>query len=203
MTGDGDAPANWPPPVLSQPRRLRLRNGPAGYGVMTKGLHWMVVAGFVAQFVIGYTMDADDSGRGRGRGRGRGGESGRGRGRGRGGDLDVFDDPLVTAHVIVGCTILALAATRLIWRLTTPLPPWAPELSDFERKLSHRIEQLLYVLMFAAPASGLWLVLVDDDALPIHIATHIAFFVVVAIHIGNALRHQLILRDGLLRRMTF
>jgi cytochrome b561 len=178
-------------------------NAPAGYGRVTKGLHWMVAAGFVTQFVLGYMMDADDSGRGRGRGRGRGGESGQGRGRGRGGDLDVFDDPLVTAHVIVGCTILALATIRLTWRLTTPLPPWAPGLSGVERRLSHRIEQLLYVLMFAAPASGLWLVLVDDDALAVHIATHIAFFVVVAVHIGNVLRHQLILRDGLLRRMTF
>lgn len=161
----------------------------------------MVVAGFAAQFVLGYMMDADDSGRGRGRGRG--GESGSGRGRGRGGDIDVFDDPLVTAHVVVGCTILALAAVRLIWRLTTPLPPWAPGLSEFERKLSHRIEQLLYLLMFTAPASGLWLVLVDDDALSVHIATHIAFFVVVAVHIGNVLRHQLVKGDGLLRRMTF
>lgn len=109
----------------------------------------------------------------------------------------------MTAHVIIGCTILALAAVRLVWRLTTPLPPWAPTLSPTERRFSHRVEQALYVLMFVTPASGLWLVLVDDDALAVHVGAHIAVFVVVALHVGHVLHHQLVVRDALLRRMTF
>ena len=81
----------------------------------------MVIA-ILGQFVIGYAMDAGESGRGRGRGRG----EGSGRGRGRGGGYDPFgDDRLLTVHVILGATILALAVIRLAWRLATPLPPWA------------------------------------------------------------------------------
>jgi len=52
------------------------------------------------------------------------------------------------------------------------------------------------------PLSGLWLFLVNDDAVAVHVASHIAFFVVIATHVGLVLKHQLINRDGLLRRMT-
>ena len=63
-----------------------LRNGAHGYGLVTKTLHWAMVLAILTQFVIGYTMDAGESGRGRGRGRG----EGSGHGRGRGGGYDPF-----------------------------------------------------------------------------------------------------------------
>ena len=166
---------------------------------MTRTLHWATVVAVATQFVVGYSMDTDGSGRGRGRGRG--GESGRGRGRG-GDDLDVFgDNRLLTVHVLLGATILVLAVIRLWWRRRSPLPPWAPGLSTAERTLAHWTERALYVLLFAIPLTGLWLVLVSDDAVALHVAAHIAFFVVIAAHIGLVLKHQLLDRDRLLRRM--
>lgn len=181
--------------------RPRLRNGEHGYGLVTKGLHWAIVAAIVAQFTLGYLLDGESSGRGRGRGRS--GESGRGRGRGGDSGYDVFgDDSLLTAHVMLGATILTLAAIRLVWRLATPLPPWAPTLSPFERTLAHWTERALYVLMFAIPLTGIWLVVADDDdALAPHVTSHICFFVAIALHVGLVLKHQLIDRDRLLRRM--
>jgi cytochrome b561 len=173
------------------------RRQPA-YGRVTRVLHWLTVAALAAQFTLGYTLDAGGSGRGRGRGRG--GESGRGRG--RGGDLEVFgDDPLLTAHVVVGVTILLLAVLRLSWRHHTSLPPWAEGLSSTERTIAHWTERSLYLLLFVIPLTGLWLVLISEDALAPHVASHIAFFVAVALHLGLVLKHQLINRDGLLRRM--
>jgi cytochrome b561 len=176
-----------------------LRNGTHGYGLVTRSLHWAMFLAIAAQFVVGYSMDAGESGRGRGRGRG----EGSGRGRGRGGGYDAFgDDRLLSLHVVLGLVILALAVVRLIWRLTTPLPPWAEGLSHGERTLAHWTERALYLLMFAVPLTGLWVVLQDDDdAVPPHILTHIAFFVVFVFHIGLVLKHQLIDRDRLLRRM--
>ncbi len=56
-------------------------------------------------------------------------------------------------------------------------------------------------MLFVIPLTGLWLVLVNDDAVAIHVAAHVAFFVVFAAHIGLVLKHQLIDRDRLLRRM--
>jgi cytochrome b561 len=180
-------------------RQLRIRNGDHGYGFVTKALHWLVAAAITAQFVIGYSMDAGESGRGRGRGRG--GESGRGRG--RGGGYDVFgDDRLLDAHVVLGVGILALATMRLSWRLLTPLPPWAATLTHRERMLAHWTERALYVLMFAIPISGLLLVVADDDrALTPHVVGHLAFFVVAGLHVALVAKHQFVDRDGLARRM--
>jgi cytochrome b561 len=166
-----------------------------GYGRVTKILYWLTLA---TQFTIGYLLDV--GGRGRGRGRGRGGESGRGRG--RGGDIDVFgDNRLLTAHVLLGVTILVLAGVRLAWRRRSTLPPWAEGLSPAERTLAHWTERALYVLLFVIPLTGLGLVLVSDDAVALHVASHIAFFCVVATHIGLVLTHQFIDRDHLIRRM--
>lgn len=122
----------------------------ARYGPVARALHWSTVAAMTCQFVIGYTMDAD--GRGRGRGRGRGG--GPGRGRGRGGDLDVFDNAWVTAHVALGLGILVLAVVRLWWRRRVGLPPWAPTLGTAERTLAHRTERALYTLCSSSRSPG-------------------------------------------------
>ena len=165
---------------------------PSGYGRIAKTLHWLTVAALVVQFSLGYLLDVGGSGRGRGRGRG----EGSGRGRGRGGDLDVFgDDQLLTAHVVLGVAILTLSAVRLYWRRRAGLPPWAKTLSTGERTLAHWTERALYVLLFVVPVTGLWLVLVSDDAVAVHVATHLAFFVAFAAHVG------LVARRRLLRRM--
>jgi cytochrome b561 len=40
--------------------RMRLRNGEHGYGPVTKFLHWLTVAAIIGQFLVGWTMAADD-----------------------------------------------------------------------------------------------------------------------------------------------
>ena len=156
----------------------------------------------VGQFALGYLMEVDGSGRGRGRGRGRGGGSGRGRGRGGEEELVLFgENELLTAHVIIGLSILTLTVLRLYWRRRQGLPPWAEGLSAAERRLAHWTERALYLLLFVIPLSGLYLVFVSDDAVGFHIASHIAFYVAFAAHVGLVLKHQVANRDGLLRRM--
>lgn len=181
-------------------RSRSWRNADRGDGRASRTLHWLVATAIAAQFVIGYLMDPGGSGRGRGRGRS--GESGRGRG--RGGEYDVFgDDTLFTVHVVLGVTILTLAVIRVVWRLTTPLPPWATTLSRRERTIAHWTERALYASMFLIPLSGLWMVVTDDDDLVgVHIAAHIVFFVAITAHLGLVLKHQLIDRDHLIRRMV-
>jgi cytochrome b561 len=177
---------------------VRLRNHDDGYGAVTKSLHWLTVLALATQLTIGYVMDVG------GQGRGRGGDSGRGRG--RGGDdvslgFDPGDDTLVTAHVILGVTILTLALLRLLWRRATPLPPWAPGLSGGERTLATWTERALYLCLILMPVTGLSLILVSDDLLAVHVTSHIVFFAALAMHLGLVFKHQLIDRDRLLRRM--
>ncbi|HEX5018959.1 MAG TPA: cytochrome b/b6 domain-containing protein [Actinomycetes bacterium] len=181
---------------------MRLRNDATGYGLVTKTLHWLTVVLLVLQFTIGYLVD-DEGGRGRGRGRG----EDSGHGRGRGGDDDYTfgfgdgDDTLLSVHVVIGSLILALTLFRIAWRKLTPLPAWAPSLSLFERKLATWTERVLYACLIAIPLSGLALFFTSDDLLAFHIATHIAFFVAISVHLGLVLKHQLINRERLIGRM--
>ena len=177
---------------------MRLRNGPHGYGSVTKTLHWATVLAVAAQFVVGYTMEVDDSGHGRGRGRGRGGESGRGRGRGGddSDDVELFDgsSDLVDLHVVLGLAILALVLVRVVWRATTPLPPWDERLTAGNRRFVHATEVTLLAVLVVVPLTGLALVLGDDDLLPIHVAAHVAFFVALAAHLAMVLGKRLLPR---------
>ncbi|HSU01933.1 MAG TPA: cytochrome b/b6 domain-containing protein [Nocardioides sp.] len=169
----------------------------ATYRTSQKVLHWLTVLALAAQLAVGYLMDADDSGRGRGRGRGRGGDSGRGRG--RGGESDGYlDDPelLLTVHVALGVTILALAAARVVWRRVAGLPPWAEQLTPAQRRIATWTERALLATLFVIPLSGLALVASgDDDLLWLHVGGHLAFFAALLAHVG------LVLARGLLPRM--
>ncbi len=199
---------------------MPLRNGPHGYGLVTKLLHWATVAALAAQFVVGYVMLNDDGGFE---------EADCDRGSDRIEEQcerqqDALEaraeDPLGTAysdlgsgdvfaggvslpelHVMLGLLVLALVVSRVVWRRTAGLPPWAEGLSAGERSLAHWTEKALLALLFLIPLSGLSLVVVSYDLLPLHIAAHIAFFVTIAAHLGLVLKHQLLDRDRLLARM--
>lgn len=180
------------------------QDGGARYGVVARVLHWTMAVALGIQFVVGYAMDrfevldwAVD--------RWLGGE----------------DDRLIVVHATLGVTILVLATVRATWRRVHGLPPWAEGLSPFERRLESRIERVLYWLLFLIPLTGLALLLLsgedwdlgtreweapvewadDDVLLGAHITTHVAFFIAFATHVGLVLKHQLVNRDGLLRRM--
>lgn len=172
---------------------MPAKNGDHGYGFVTKLLHWLTFVVLVAQLTLGYLID--DSGHGRGRGRGRGGESGRGRGRGGDGGLDL-DDPVVRAHVILGCTILALAVLRLAWRLLTPLPPWSERLGPRDRWVENALERVLILMLFATPVTGLLLLGGEDDLVALHVACHVVLYVAFALHVA------LVLRRGTFTRMV-
>lgn len=164
-----------------------------GYRPSQKVLHWLTVLALAAQLVIGYLMDADESGRGRGRGRG--GDSGRGRG---GDSSDYLDDPdvWVRVHVALGVTILALAVARVVWRRVVGLPPWAEQLTSGQRRLATWTERVLLTTLFVIPLSGLALVASgDDDLVWLHVAGHVTFFVALLAHLG------LVVGRGLLPRM--
>lgn len=184
---------------------MRLRNGPEGYGVVTKSLHWVTVAALLAQLVVGYSLErADDLLEGA-VDRWLGGEA----------------DRLVLVHAALGVSILALAVVRVVWRRATPLPPWADGLSPLERRTAHLVETTLYWVLFLIPLTGLGLVLVtgedwdlggrkwqaprdwvdDDLLLTAHITAHLVFFAAVLVHVGLVLKHQLVDRDRLLNRM--
>jgi cytochrome b561 len=117
---------------------------------------------------------------------------------------DAFGDglSLPELHVSLGLLIILLAVVRLLWRRTTPLPPWAEHLSAAERRLEGRLEKLLLALLLVVPATGLLLVAAGDDWLPVHVAAQIAFLVALAVHVGLVLSHTVLRRNRHLARMV-
>lgn len=192
-----------------------------GYPLATKVLHWATVLVLAAQFVVGYALDVEGE-RDRVEERleqradaapteaaeerleeraDRAGDRAEGEGLGPMTDRVLSgEEPLLTAHVALGLTLLALVSVRLARRRLVALPPWAETLSERERRLAHRTEQALYLTLVVMPLSGLG-VLVEHDLLPLHVAAHLLFFVAFALHLGLVLKHQLLDRDRLLRRM--
>ena len=182
---------------------MSLLNSSAGYGAITKALHWLVAVLFAFQLVSGEIMIRLGT---------------------DGVALGVTQAGFYNWHKSIGLVALGLAVARLAARKAGNLPDWAPTLSEGERSFIHRAEQVLYAAMFVMPISGFLYVMAGGYGvllfgaweLPnpigprpwlaviagwIHVLAAFALMLALAGHIGLVLRHQFILRDGLLRRM--
>ncbi len=131
---------------------------------------------------------------------------------------------LYSWHKWAGITILALSFVRLAWRLTHQPPADLP-MAAWQRKAAHAAHHLLYALFFAVPVMGwayssaagfpvVWFgVLPLPDFVPVdrelagtlkklHEVLALGMAGIVLVHLGGALKHQFIDRDGLIRRMS-
>lgn len=161
-------------------------------------LHWAMALLILAMLFIGIGMVSTTSGR--------------------------YHD-LLSIHRTVGILILVLVVIRLANRLTkgTPaLPADLPQWQRFAAKASHWV---LYGLMFSLPlvgwamqsAAGYPILIFGSIALPpilptdtavyatlrtLHTVLAIALFATFLAHLGAALFHWLIRRDGVLQSMT-
>jgi len=131
-------------------------------------------------------------------------------------------------HKWAGVTILALSVLRLAWRLTHR-PPELPAaitraMPSWQQRAYHATHGLMYALFFAVPLAGwayssmagfpiVWFgvlplpdfVPVDKEFAktfkPVHAVLAYTLLALVVLHVGAALKHQFIDRDGLLARM--
>ena len=179
---------------------MHLRNGPLGYGLVAKVLHWLTVLLLLVQVPLGFTLDWDDSGHDFARELARADDADERR--------EVLEDMredraeredegiLVPVHVALGLTILLVGLARVGWRLATPLPPWAEQLSSRDKALATWTERALLAALVLMPVTGLALLRSgDDDLLALHLASHALLYLAVVLHVG------LVLRRRTLRRM--
>ncbi len=131
---------------------------------------------------------------------------------------------LYTSHKTVGVMILALMLMRLGFRLVLGIPPYRSPLDGFERVASHTVHGLFYVALLAMPILG-WLataaggypvsffgwtlpgLIGKDKALSetlfsLHGLVGWVLLGLIVLHIGGALRHWLVKRDGVMARMS-
>ncbi len=127
-------------------------------------------------------------------------------------------------HKSIGVTVLVLTIGRIAWRVANPPPPLPATTPSWERAVARWTHRLFYLLLIVLPMSGWamssgatrrpldWFGLFPIPYLPVspaaagaghevHEIVGIGMAVLVALHVGAALRHHLLLRDGVLGRM--
>jgi cytochrome b561 len=128
-------------------------------------------------------------------------------------------------HASIGISILALVVFRLGWRLTHQPPALPDSISKTQQSAAHGVHWLLYVLILVQPLSGyvhrmagvhpvsffglfnLPMLIGKNEQLRlltdvIHDGGACVIALLVAGHIGAALKHRCIDRDAVMRRMT-
>jgi cytochrome b561 len=133
-------------------------------------------------------------------------------------------------HKWAGLLVLSFSFVRLMWRLTHRPPalpaPIEAAMPAWQRVAHHATHVGLYTLFFATPLLGwayssaagfpivlfgLWQLpdfvpvseVLAEAIKPLHKLSALAMAALVLLHVGGALKHQLIDRDGLLRRMAW
>jgi len=173
-------------------------DGAAGYGTVARLFHWTVALMVVVQIPAGIGMTSEP--------------------------LLSVSGPLYILHKGSGTILLLLVAARLTWRLTHRPPPFPDFMPPLERKIAHATHLAIYTLLLLMTVSGYVrtvgegypIELLDALGVPtllpempgaaramlvVHQFAVIALVGLIAVHVGAVLRHQLIARHPVLRRM--
>jgi cytochrome b561 len=131
---------------------------------------------------------------------------------------------LIGIHMSVGAAIGLAMILRLAWRSMNPVPVLPDTLTPKQKTLAHLTHRAFYVLLILQPVFGLVLAssrniqpMAFGIALPMlpvqtdfwrsvgfvgHQVIAAALIWTVLTHIAGAFRHEFILKDNVLRRMT-
>ena len=133
-------------------------------------------------------------------------------------------DALYTYHKTFGIVVFALMILRVGLRLMLGAPPYAQPLPAFQRVASHAVHGLLYLTLLAMPVVGglataaggypvqffAWTLpglVAKDKGLAetlfwLHGVLGWVIIGLLAVHVGAAMMHWLVKRDGVMRRMS-
>lgn len=169
------------------------------YTKVAIALHWILAVGIVLQIWLGFSLD--DVPRG-----------------------SPERSAWVNFHKSTGITLAVLILARLAWRIAHRPPPLPATMPAWERVAARASHALLYACMIGVPLSGyaasnfskygikyFGLVLlppwgVDDKQVyavfnTAHKVLALAFVGLILLHVAAALKHALVDRDGVMRRM--
>jgi cytochrome b561 len=178
---------------------MQLQQDQERYTTIAIALHWLIAVLIVGAFTLGLVMT----------------------------DIPGFSPTKLRYfawHKWAGVTVLLLAALRLLWRLKNRPPALAAAMPAWQRGAAHGLHHLLYLMMFAVPVSGYLYTLaagvpvvyfglfklpvffaknaaLAETLKPVHYWLNMLLAGLVGLHVLAALKHQLIDRDGTMRRM--
>ena len=168
------------------------------FGRVAIFLHWVTAAGMVIAVVFGLICVYADG-------------------------AEVTRETLLI-HQSIGTAVFALVIFRVVWRLTHPAPPLPAETPPSQKIAATMTHALLYATMLALPITGYIALaargraismaglfdlprvvpldrLLSVTAQNLHDYGQYVLYVLLALHIGAALYHHQVLKDGILRRM--
>ncbi len=180
---------------------MQLTNSPTSYGIVTRLLHWAVALLIIALVPLGWWMVG----------------------------LSYYDrwyHDALELHKALGMLALALGAVKAGWYLGNAKVAFAAGLRPWERASARTVHACFLVLMVLIPATGYLISTsagdgismfglfqvpalvskndtVRDLAIEIHYWAAYGAGALVLGHAGAALKHQLVDRDGTLRKMLW
>jgi len=126
-------------------------------------------------------------------------------------------------HKSIGITVMVLILLRFFWRLTHVAPAFPDTMKGWEKKLADLGHKALYLMMVVLPLSGfimsvyskwgiLWFGMplvkgLDNPALrdffkEVHEISAWVIIVLIVLHVAAALKHKVIDRDDVMKRMS-
>jgi cytochrome b561 len=106
-----------------------LGNSENRYGLVSRGLHSLMMIMVIGMIVIGMYMT----------------------------EIDKTDDlrkTLFAMHISTGVLVLVLAVVRVVWLKFSPAPKLPLGLTNWEKMLTTVVKSLMYLLMLAIPIAG-------------------------------------------------
>lgn len=172
---------------------------PIRYPALTRSLHWLVAIMVIATMPIGMAMQQEGLAR-------------------------PTQDLLYILHKNGGVILLLLVLLRLVWRARHPAPPMPASLPGWQVAVAKLTHWLLYGLLLVMAISGYIRVaaggfpieMLDALGIPklvprsdslaetakaIHGTARFGLALLILMHIGAALQHLLIKRDGVFGRI--
>lgn len=178
---------------------MQIRNSHRAWGAIQQGLHWFIALAVISQLCIGLFF-ANLS------------------------DGDPRRGDLFRMHATLGLTILLVMLARFAWRQANPVPALPDTLKPAEKWIAIANHWAFYALLIGLPIGGYLMVNAHGFAVPffgarlpkllseseameevfefLHIGGAFLLMGLIALHVAAALRHEFVLRDNTLRRMT-
>lgn len=176
-----------------------MTDEPTGYRTPARLLHWTIAVAVLLMIPAGLIMTREGLAR-------------------------PVQDALFLFHKNLGVILIPLILARLAYRLRHPAPPLPASVPGWQQRAAAVSHWLLYALLFVMPLSGFTRVraggfpieLLDwlgagpwvakskalaGAAQGLHFAAGMLLIAVLAVHVGAALQHALIHRDGVWSRM--
>lgn len=170
-----------------------MKPAPIAFHPLARLLHWLMAVLILAMLFVGVSMIAD---------------------------LSPHHAVLLSLHKAIGLALLLLVLVRIVLRLTLPHPPIPTDLPAPQRFAAGASHLLLYALMLAMPLIGWAMLSAGGYPLPLQLPPLLPhdlqlyavlrqahgwlaylLFATVLVHLGAALVHALVRRDGVLRSM--